>query len=125
MFGEFAFSFADQIDDSLMCIDILPPGGRSLAAHADSHPHKSEEGLKDFLGIVEEVGITGDPAKLQVKAEITVGERFTVTRFGCIAHFLHDGPQSSHIGTGSSRKITCHSFEPCANLVELNNIILT
>jgi hypothetical protein len=24
MFGEFAFSLADQIDDSFMCIDILP-----------------------------------------------------------------------------------------------------
>jgi hypothetical protein len=32
VFGEFAFSLADQIDDSLMCIDILPPGGPSLAA---------------------------------------------------------------------------------------------
>src|SRR5882757_6411307 len=96
VFGEFAFSLADQIDDSLMCIDVLPPGGRSLAAYADSHPHTREEGLKDFLRVVEEMGITGDPAKLQVKVEITVGERFTVTCFGCIAHFLHDGPQSSH-----------------------------
>jgi hypothetical protein len=24
VFGEFALSLADQIDDSLMCIDILP-----------------------------------------------------------------------------------------------------
>jgi hypothetical protein len=32
VFGEFAFSLADQIDDSSMCIDILSPGGASLAA---------------------------------------------------------------------------------------------
>jgi hypothetical protein len=32
VFGEFALSLADQIDDSLMCIDILPTGGPSLAA---------------------------------------------------------------------------------------------
>jgi len=122
VFGEFAFSLADQIDDSLMCIDILPPGGRSFAAHADSYPHKSKKWVKDFLGIIEEMRITGDPAQLQVKAEITVGERFTVTRFGCIAHFLHDGLQSSHICTGSCRKVTCHSFQAGPNLVELNNI---
>jgi hypothetical protein len=32
VFGEFALSLADQIDDSLMCIDILPLGGPSLPA---------------------------------------------------------------------------------------------
>jgi hypothetical protein len=113
--GEFGFSLSDQIDDALMCIDILLPSGRSLPAHTDSHSHKSEEGPKNFLGIAEEMGITGDPAKLQVKTEIAICQRVTVTCIRRITHVLHDGLQVGNIGAGSSGKITRHSFEPCAN----------
>jgi hypothetical protein len=122
--GEFGFSLPDQIDDALMCVDILPPSGGSLPVHTDPHSHKSEEGPENFLGIAEEMGITGDPAKLQVKTEIAICQHFTVTCIGRIAHVLHNGLQVRNIGAGSSGKITGHSFEPCANLVELNNIFL-
>src|ERR1700733_419149 len=81
VFREIGFSVLNQIDDTLMRVDILSPGGGPLAAYTDPHSHKCEEGSKNLLSMAEEMWIAGNSAEFEVKLKVQIRERLTVPRF--------------------------------------------
>src|SRR5580658_9091595 len=122
---EIGFSVLNQIDDTLMRVDILPPGGGPLAAYTDSHSHKCEEGSKNLLSVAEEMRIAGNFAEFKVKLKVQICKRLTVPRFGSTSHPLHDGLQLGDVGADGCGEISCHPFEARADLVKLDNIFFT
>ena len=98
MLSEFRFAIANQIDDSLMGFDILPPGRSPAAIGAHSETDECKEGPEKFLRIGQNMRISGDAGELQVESKIAIRQSFAIVSLRRTSHFPYDLLETADFG---------------------------
>ena len=77
---DFAFAFAEQIDDALVSFEISSPGFGSTSVGDHSDANEGEEGEQDAPRVGDQKRIAAEPAELHMELEIVVEQNLTVAQ---------------------------------------------